>query len=354
MRNRDRRLAKSAHPRGHCADAFAVLRFLSFPPALPMSTTTQPPKPKRRWCRFSLRTLLVVMLVSCFGFAWIGSRMKRAQENRDRVAAVEEAVAAIEKVASVVEWEYKERRAQTWLEEQFDDPGSPDDPVGVLAVSSVDFGNLNITNADLQHLRRLNAQSVNLFGSKITDAGLEYLKGMTKLKYLDLNSTQVTDAGLEHLKGLTKLEHLDLGGTRVTGAGLKHLKGLTELQHLYLTSTKVTDAGLEHLNGLAKLKFLDLNGTQVTDAGLEHLKGLTKLECLYLSSTNISDAGLEHLTGLTNLQSLGLEVTDITDAGLVHLKGLTQLEELYLVITKVTDEGVVKLLEALPNCTIDH
>ena len=40
---------------------------------------------------------------------------------------------------------------------------------------------------------------------------------------VNLQGRQVTDAGLEHLKGLTKLERLDLGDTRITDAGLEHL-----------------------------------------------------------------------------------------------------------------------------------
>ena len=55
------------------------------------------------------------------------------------------------------------------------------------------------------------------------------------LEWLDLADTQVTDAGLEHLKGLTKLEELYLAGPQVSDAGLEHLKGLTSLQHLYLS-----------------------------------------------------------------------------------------------------------------------
>ena len=34
-----------------------------------MSTTTQPPKPKRRWYQFSLLTLLVALTLACVGFA---------------------------------------------------------------------------------------------------------------------------------------------------------------------------------------------------------------------------------------------------------------------------------------------
>ena len=68
-----------------------------------------------------------------------------------------------------------------------------------------------------------------------------------------------------------------LGGTKVTDAGLAHLKGLTQLQSLNLGFTKVTDTGLEHLRRLTKLQRLNLNYTKVTDAGLEYLNGLTKL-----------------------------------------------------------------------------
>ena len=49
----------------------------------------------------------------------------------------------------------------------------------------------------------------------MTDAGLEHLKGLTNLQWLDLGGISwVTDAGLEHLKGLTNLQSLDLNGPR--------------------------------------------------------------------------------------------------------------------------------------------
>jgi hypothetical protein len=39
-----------------------------------------------------------------------------------------------------------------------------------------------------------------------------------------LNGTQITDAGIEHLKGVTKLGYLDLSGTQITDAGIQQLK----------------------------------------------------------------------------------------------------------------------------------
>ncbi len=106
----------------------------------------------------------------------------------------------------------------------------------------------------------------------VTDAGLEHLRGLTKLQLLDVG-------WVKKVKRLNSWEwHFRTGNTQVTDAGLQQLEGLTELQSLNLENTNVSDAGLVHLEGLTKLQTLNLCKTKVTDAGLEHLKGLTKIE----------------------------------------------------------------------------
>ena len=66
---------------------------------------------------------------------------------------------------------------------------------------------------------------------------------------VSLELTKITDAGLVHLKGLTELQSLSMGGygSKITDAGLVHLKGLTKLQVLRLAGTKITDAGVAEL-----------------------------------------------------------------------------------------------------------
>jgi len=86
--------------------------------------------------------------------------------------------------------------------------------------------------------------SVRLNETRITDDGLQCLKGLTQLRKLDLDDTKITDAGLAPLKGLTQLPRLDLENTQITDAGLEYLKGMTQLEQLDLDGTKVTDAGL--------------------------------------------------------------------------------------------------------------
>ena len=85
-------------------------------------------------------------------------------------------------------------------------------------------------------------------------------------------NTKVTDAGLEHLRGLTKLRTLYLSEIQVTDVGLQHLESLTGLCSLFLSSTMITDAGLEHLEGLTEMTLLDLSNTRITDEGLAELK----------------------------------------------------------------------------------
>jgi hypothetical protein len=298
------------------------------------------PKHKRRWCRFSLLTLMVVVtlftvMVGCF-VGWVQYRRQRAQENRDGVAAVEEAVEEAHELGGWIDLDtgpsYRERRARSWLELQFDDPASGSDPF----------------------TRR---PSVGLYGTETSDARLERLIGLEYLRRVEISAlyvakTNVSDVGLKHLREMTGLRLLNLGSTKVTDAGLEHLKGLKSLQYLNLKGTKVTDAGLEHLKGLRRLWALNLGGTNVTDAGLLHLKGLTELSSLSLEGTKITNSGLEHLKGLADLWSLDLDGTKVTNAGLEHLGGLKRLKHLDLENTNVTAEGVKKLQRALPNCEI--
>lgn len=119
-----------------------------------------------------------------------------------------------------------------------------------------------------------NLLSVNfsLAGSKIDDAALESLKGVSEqLVWLNLANTSVTDAGLKGLSGFKNLRRLHLEKTGVGDEGLAAVKSLGELTYLNLYSTKVTDKGLAHLAGLKKLKNVYLWQTAVTDGGAAEL-----------------------------------------------------------------------------------
>jgi len=188
-------------------------------------------------------------------------------------------------------------------------------------------------------------QTLNLYGTKVTDAGLAHLGELTGLRSLDLTSTEVTGAGLAHLKECKELRTLILCGRQVTDAGLAHVKELKGLQFLCLPYTRVTDAGLTHLKELKGLQRLNLYDTEVTGAGLAHLKELEGLQSLHLGGQQVTDAGVAHLKELKGLPELCLSGTKVTDAGLAHLKDLKGLQTLSLQGTPVTGPGLAQLKE---------
>ena len=76
---------------------------------------------------------------------------------------------------------------------------------------------------------------------------------MPNLEHLSLLYNNVTNAGLADLRGLKKLKLLDLRGcVQVSDAGLMEIKGLTNLKSLKLRNPALTDAGLAYLGGLTR------------------------------------------------------------------------------------------------------
>ena len=263
-------------------------------------------RPWRRFLRFSVRGLIVFVVVLGAGLGWI---VRQAHIQRDAVAAIRKAGGT---VSNDWEWNYS-----MWKDGKSIRGGKPWAPRWLVDLIGTDF---------FGHVAVVDCRGA----STATDATLAHVGPLNRLQWLTVNHASVSDAGLVHLKGLTNLSVL------------------------WLDDTQVTDVGLVHLTGLTSLSNLGLDGIHVTDAGLVHLKGLTNLSVLGLNRIQVTDAGLVHLKGLTNLSVLGLDGTQVTDAGLVHLKGLTRLSNLGLNGSQVTDAGMNELKRTLPGLTIHH
>ena len=280
-------------------------------------------RPWRRFLRFSVRGMIVLVLVVG---GWLGWIVRSARIQR-------EAVAAIEKAGGEVEYGSGSTKTPTLKTHELWAPKWAVDALGVDYFGHVCEVTLtlNCTDRELADVGRLTAlDSLRLYYPNVSDAGLVQLQGLTKLSKLVLSQTQISDAGLAHLKPLSNLSELNLYSTPITDAGLGHLTTLNKLSKLSLRGTKVTDAGLVSLKGLTDLSQLDLGRTRISDAGLAHLNGLGNLTDLDLSDTSITDAGLTHVKRLTNLTKLDLMHTDVSDAGLAELGTLTRLSWLRL------------------------
>jgi internalin A len=226
------------------------------------------PRSWRRFLRFGVRGLIVLVLVIAAGLGWT---VHLAHVQRD-------AVAAIRKAGGAVSYDWEISTGKYWP------AGEPWAPKWLVDLVGVDFFG-HVTAAFAHHM-----------SAATSDEVIAQVGRLTRVQSLNLHDSAISDSGLVHLKGLTNLSAFLLYRTQVTDAGLVHLKGLTKLSFLHLDGTQFTDAGLVHANGLTNLTELWLGGTQFTDAGLVHVKGLTNLSQLYLRNTRVTDAGVMELT----------------------------------------------------------
>ena len=125
----------------------------------------------RRLFQYSLRALLILTTIIAVALGWWSYKARQQRE----------AVAAFEKIQRSGCISYDCRLPWTG---GMDDP--PKWPQWLLDTVGVDYF--------------ASVQMVCLNNTKVTDAGLEHLKGLTALKHVSLNNTQVTDAGVARLQ----------------------------------------------------------------------------------------------------------------------------------------------------------
>ena len=132
-----------------------------------------------------------------------------------------------------------------------------------------------------------------------------------------LSGRNLRDGQLAPLTQLAGVTALNLKRTKVTDAGLEHLKGLKSLEILHLEQTAVSDKGIAHLTKLENLRYLNLYGTNVTDDSLQYLQHLKRLRRLYVWQTKISAKGAAELEkaipGLQVVRGLNLDTVVIPD-----------------------------------------
>jgi hypothetical protein len=219
---------------------------------VPTDTTTlaaKPPTPKRRlrWYQFSLRSLLLFVLVVSIGMSCVAVRM---QDVKKQQAAVE----AIRQLGGQVGYDY-EVDGSTGA---FIPNPKPPGPAWLRRILGDSFFT-NVVAAVLDG-----------------DEQLEKIDELRRIRYVFLTGAGVTDAGLIHLKGLDQLQELTILDAKLTDAGLSHLEGLSQLHRLTITNAlsfaKFTDAGLMHLERLNLLQELILSDAEVTNEAGKRLR----------------------------------------------------------------------------------
>lgn len=116
-------------------------------------------------------------------------------------------------------------------------------------------------------------------------SGYDYssLAVKTDLTVLQMANPDVTDAAIEYLRGLTQLKRLDLSDTGITDAAIPVLASLPALEDVKLARTKLTDEGVKKLlAGAARLRAIDVRGTGVRALTLRDWKNADRENRTYL------------------------------------------------------------------------
>ena len=166
--------------------------------------------------QFGIRTLLLLTITVAIPFSWLAVRIERAQIEYESVWCLGEKPDCNMEI-------------RTWLSL----PNWMSNLLGEYFFTHVNFicdQSSDFSDEDFMRCCELaDLESCTVNGSAVTDAGLENIGNLTRLKYLDLRDTPITDAGLKHLEKLHQLEKLDLTNTNTTEAALQELQ--TKLPH---------------------------------------------------------------------------------------------------------------------------
>jgi hypothetical protein len=205
---------------------------------------------RRRWS-FSLRTLLIGVLVISGGLAWLTNA-------RWRIAQRRQALARCMWISPIADGE---PRWRVWLLGE-------DWP---MFIDHLELRGDSLTDKTLIELAGLkNLRSLELSGSsKLTNQGLAKLQQLPALRELNLHDCErIGDPGLKHLAALGKLEALELDFLAITDRGLVELHRNGRLRRLSLIMTKITDGGLAHLRAMPSLEHINARLTRITAKGV--------------------------------------------------------------------------------------
>ncbi|KAL6332562.1 hypothetical protein AAG906_008982 [Vitis piasezkii] len=223
-----------------------------------------------------------------------------------------------------------------------------------LDLSMNNFGGMEIPKfiGSLGKLRYLNLSEAS-FGGMIPPN----IANLSNLRYLDLNtySIEPNKNGLEWLSGLSSLKYLNLGGIDLSEAAaywLQTINTLPSLLELHMPNCQLSNLSLSlpFLN-FTSLSILDLSNNEFDSTVPHWLFNLSSLVYLDLNSNNLQGGLPDAFQNFTSLQLLDLSQNSNIEGEFPRTLGnLCYLRTLILSVNKLSGE-ITEFLDGLSTCS---
>ena len=172
-------------------------------------------------------------------------------------------------------------------------------------------------------LATLPITKLDIYATAFSDLGLAQVASIPTLQELNASFTQVTGDGFKAFRN-RGLRSLSVAETNFGVVGLQAIKGMKELEYLNLYKCNVAGT-LPQMNvfgGFPKLTYLNLGNNGISDLGVKELfSRCRQLETLVISHhPAVSDAGLQFLQNHKNLKELNIRETSCSQQGADFMK----------------------------------
>ena len=268
------------------------------------------PRILARLYRFRLRTLIIVISMLAI---WLGLLTYRAETQRKAVEVIERAGGKVSEYSRG----FTVKFAPKWIQElagehyfftaksvQFSSVQS-----NSIFPELIDWTPSPISRETIRAISRLpHISSLTFDHNPVRFNDIAELTELTSLKVLQLSfapdSSFRDTSQLLRLSQFIELRTLIISELPKVSGQLSFLRNLSKLKHLTIESAQLGQEDLKHIGTLSKLESLTLGGIAIDGATLASLKSLEVL--LLRDELELSDEIFEALVSLKHLKGLGL------------------------------------------------
>ena len=322
--------------------------------------------PRRRWFRFSLRSLLILTTIVAVFFGLWGSQGRKERLAADAIRAIDGNITYDWQVRPEYNpreiWPYKPwnptRPGPAWLRRLLGDHWFDRIAEVRLQRSSYDRNPKRLDGvADhlviLSHLR-----SLSLSGPVCKPSDVNHLAKLKQLRKLLLFQTSPLER--EHATAIAELpllQELSINEVLLTPEILEILAHAPRLKTLsiscnriipatgqYDTRYQLKDDAATAISKFKNLESLQLYGMQMTDEGMRTICHLRKLKCLVVGSRSITSQSLSEVAKLQQLEVFDIWGWQVDPSDLAQLAKLPNLIGLRI-FAPLADEDLAILSE---------